>query len=88
VLNRLALAGFYHSHSPERLDMVDKSGKTGSKMAILGSTLQIFQILGCLLHIWALVLNSTKVYLRCQGPIRLSWGGKRVRVWHFLQFRV
>ena len=63
--------------------MVDKSGKMGSKMAIFGSTLPIFQILGCLLHIWALVLSSTQVYLRRQGPIRLSWGRKRVRVWHF-----
>ena len=24
-----------------------------------------------------------QVYLRRQGPIRLSWGCKRVRVWHF-----
>ena len=63
--------------------MVDKSGKMGTKMAIFGSTLQKFQILGCLLHIWALVLSSTQVYLRRQGPNRLSWGCKRVRVWHF-----
>jgi hypothetical protein len=62
--------------------MVDKTGKMGSKMAIFSSTLQIFQILGCLLHIWALFLNSTQVYLGCQGPIRLSWGCKQVRVWH------
>jgi hypothetical protein len=38
-------------------------------MAFFGSTLQIFQILGCLFHIWALVLNFTQVYLKRQGPI-------------------
>jgi hypothetical protein len=76
------ISSFFPLSLPRRLDMVDKSGKMGSKMAIFSTTLCICEIFRCLLHIWALVLNSTQVYLRRQGPIRLSWACKRVRVGH------
>jgi hypothetical protein len=65
---------------PTLENMVDKLGKMGSKMAILGLTLQGFEVHSLVLFICALVLNSIQVFLRQQGPNRLSWGSKRVTV--------
>jgi hypothetical protein len=73
---------FFPFSLPRKLDMVEESGNMGSNMAISNQNRQRFNISGCCLHICSLVLNSKQVDLRSQGPNRLSWGCKRVRVWH------